>query len=162
MIDIVIKILIAAAIFLCGYVYGIINNKESMISDIEFHRGNADKYYSMYLLCNQWLIAKNKKSDIVSYLNAKDVHTVAIYGMSEIGELLYEELANSSIQIKYGIDCCLGKKCGNISVFSVEENLEPVDLIIVTPIYYYKEIEESLKKKEIGKIISIEEIIYDI
>ena len=44
---------------------------------------------------------------------------------------------------------------------SLEEPLEPVDVIIVTPIQVFDEIKKNIESKITYHVVSIEEVIYE-
>ena len=48
-----------------------------------------------------------------------------------------------------------------IDVFTPEEELPDVDLIIVTAIYFYAEIERTLKELTDYRVSSLEDILYE-
>ena len=80
--------------------------------------------------------------------------------MSYIGERLFEELKNSSIIIKYGIDKTKNGIYFDLDIVTVEDELATVDAIIVTAFHYFDEIEKQLSRKVQCPIISIEDILY--
>lgn len=82
--------------------------------------------------------------------------------MSYVGKRLYDELKNSDIEIKYAIDRNADGICAEIEVFSLEENLPEAKAVIVTPVFYFDEIKEKLEKKVNSKILSLEDILYEI
>lgn len=104
--------------------------------------------------------AHNKK--VADYLQKRGMHRVAIYGMAEIGELLWEELERSGIEVVCGIDRAqipYGRK-GT----TAEDFQEDVDAIIVSAVYYFSEIYDALNQKLHGKvpILGLDEIIYEL
>lgn len=120
------------------------------------------KFKSYYHLLNRWMQIKNDGNHLADYLESKNYHTVALYGMGELGERLCEELKNSNIKIQYVMDKNLKNLSIDYEVRTLADNLEPVDAIIVTAIFAYDEIEQELSKIVNFPIISLEEIIYDI
>ena len=87
---------------------------------------------------------------------------IAIYGLSYAGETLLSELQDSSIQIAYGIDQNADSIYSDINVYSLEDSLEPVDVVVVTAITFFNEIEKKLSGKIDCPIISLEDILYEI
>ena len=80
--------------------------------------------------------------------------------MSYVGECLVEELKNTEIEVKYAIDQNRDGIYVDVDVISLDEELEKVDAIIVTPITSFQNIKEMLSEKVDYRIISLEEIIY--
>lgn len=122
----------------------------------------SDKFYALFRLQNQWVKVKQENKSIVSYLHDNAIKSVAIYGMSFVGERLLKELENSDIEVKYAIDKNADRIYTDIEVVTPEEKLDEVDAIIVTPVFFYNEIAENLSGKVDSEIISIEDILYDI
>lgn len=90
------------------------------------------KYYLMFRTVHNWLRLKNRGIYIESYLISKGWNVIAIYGMGYLGECLYEELENTDIQVLYGIDQSARDYMGEFHVYQINEQLENVDMIIVT------------------------------
>ena len=82
-------------------------------------------------------------------------------GKSVLLNQIVEELKNSNIEIAYGIDKNASGIYTDINMVTPEENLEKVDAIIVTPVFFFDEIEEELSKKIDCPIISLEDILYE-
>ena len=74
---------------------------------------------------------------------------------------MLKELQDSSVEVVYAIDRRGANIKENIPVYSLQPGLEDVDAIIVTPIYYFNEIEDELEEFFDCPIISFEEILYD-
>lgn len=122
-----------------------------------------DKYIDYFQLLNHWLEVKNEGKSVAVYFEEMGYKHIAIYGMAELGNRLCEDLANSSICIDYGIDkdvCCCIARIGE--VYSPEDELPEVDVIVVTPYSVFEEIKDSLKEKVKCPIISLEDIIWSV
>ena len=64
----------------------------------------ADKHLALMQLFNQWMVTKQEGKSIVDYFHKESIKSIAIYGMSYVGERLYDELKDSDIEVKYAID----------------------------------------------------------
>lgn len=122
----------------------------------------SDKHLNLFLMMNQWVKVKQKGKNLASYFEKNEYKTIAIYGMSFAGETLLEELKDSEINVVYGIDRNAGEIYADVDVFSMEEELEDVDAIVVTAVTFFDEIEEQLEKKVACPIVSLEDILYEI
>ena len=98
---------------------------------------------------------------IETYLLGKGIKKVAIYGMKELGEILYDELKDSSVEVAYAIDRDAEYIFSDIEVVSPEDDLKEVDAVIVTAIHYYSEIADILEKKMNCPVLCIEDVIYE-
>lgn len=122
------------------------------------------KILSYYFIYNQWLSMHQQGKNLVEYFKKNGYKTIAIYGMKELGERLYDELKDSSITVKYIID----KKADTIyadvdvDVVTLDDDLEPVDVIVVTASYFFDEIDRDLGTKVDYPVVSLEDIIYEV
>ena len=75
---------------------------------------------------------------------------------------LLNELANSSVQVSYGIDRRAEKLELGFPVLTIEDALPKVDVIIVTAVYFFREIDVQLRQKVPCPVISLEDVLYTI
>lgn len=121
----------------------------------------SDKHFVLMRLFEQWIFTKQEGKSVVDYLKEKNIKSVAIYGMSYVGNRLYDELEGTDISVKYVIDR-KGDSCYvEVDVFKPEDELMPVDAVLVTAVYYFDEIEEALSEKLDCPILSLEDILYE-
>ncbi|MCI8972740.1 MAG: hypothetical protein HFH79_04000 [Lachnospiraceae bacterium] len=144
---------IAAGAGTAGRVLGKQLNKQSELSQ---------KHLALYMLMNQWVQVKQDGKSLDSYFEKYEYKKIAVYGMNFVGQTLCKELEGSHIQISYAIDKNAENIYADFDVVTLEDNLEDVDAVIVTPIYYFDEIEEQLASKMSCPIISMEDILYEV
>ena len=144
-----------------GAVVGKIGSDIISQKKIDEKAEKADKFKRYYGMLNQWLILKQEGRSIVQYFEHKQYKKIAIYGVGEMGNRLYEELRGSGIEIAYAIDKNQTDTYWNVEVVKEDAKLERVDAIIVTAIFAYDEIEEEMISKTESPIISLEDIIYE-
>jgi glycosyltransferase involved in cell wall biosynthesis len=121
-----------------------------------------DKFMKYFALLDRWLWLKLQNKNISSYFEKQGFQNIAIYGMGEIGNRLFEELSRfSSIKVKYAIDKNR-KESQAVPVLSIDEELPEVDAIIVTNNYIYNQIQELLRGKTVSPIVSIDDVIFSI
>ncbi len=128
----------------------------------EVQHNMSEKHLALFLMMNQWVAVKQEGKNLADYFTKRGYKTIAIYGMSYAGERLVEELKDSDIQIKYGIDKKADTIYSDIDVVTMEDELAEVDAIVVTPIFFFDEIEEKLSEKTDCPIISLEDILYEV
>lgn len=138
---------------------GLVSKKIS--EEIQVQKGYADKHLALYLMMNQWVKTKQQNKSISEYLKKNGIKEVAIYGMHYVGETLLNELRESGIIVKYGIDQKADDKYLDIDVVTPDGPLENVDAVIVTAITFFSEIEEKLSEGIDCPILSLEDILYD-
>lgn len=127
----------------------------------ELMDGHA-KVHELYMAFDQWLRIRQEGKTLVDFFERNNYKTVAIYGMKELGERLYDELQNSGITVKYIIDKNADTIYADVDVITPDDDLEPVDVIVVTAIYFFDEIEELLSEKVNYPIVSLEDILYEV
>lgn len=118
-------------------------------------------------LLGKWLENKIYHKEISDYIaNILKVKTIAIYGAGKLGELVYDDLLEHQLEIKYFIDRnadSLYYGIDDMTIYNLKEvrSADPVDLIIVTPYQSFENIKKDLERILIflPKIISIEEIV---
>lgn len=83
--------------------------------------------------------------------------------MKEIGKYLYNDLKkNKEIIMIHAVDKSYMESWDSYSVSTPNEMLPDADVLVVTAIHYYNEIEEDMKNKVLCPIISIEDVLYDL
>ena len=134
--------------------------KKFFLKQLVEEKQMSQKHLDLYLLMNQWVKIKQDGKDIGTYLKERNFSSVAVYGLSYVGQTLVEELKNGEVHVKYGIDRKANGDFEGLKVYKPEEELPNVDVVIVTSIAFMPEIEERLSQKMSCPIISIEDILY--
>lgn len=122
----------------------------------------AQKHLLIMQMFNQWLIDKQEGKSLVSFFEDNGYKAIAIYGMSYLGERLLDELKDSGIEVKYAIDKNADNICAGIEVKNLEDDLPEVDMIVVTAVYFFDEIERQLTQLVDYPVISLEEVLYGV
>jgi Prephenate dehydrogenase len=121
------------------------------INNIDKLSKKNSKLESYYELYNLWI--KSKNIVLKNALAKKGYNKIAIYGCGIIGKNLISVLKDENANIKYIIDKedfkekeIENKDIKYINASDVDKLQKlDVDIIIVTPVFSYKEISESLK-----------------
>lgn len=124
-----------------------------------------------YPILFRYLNNKVRGKEIAEFFRCNQYRSVSIYGLGlhyNLGELLYEDIKHTDIEVKYFIDKYLwGKYPDGISGIPVVSPqklpyLEPVDVIVITPVFYSNEIMDELTfiGIEAEKIITLTDIVY--
>ena len=139
-------------------VYSLVDiSSEGDVQQLELQK-KLQKFSLFYQVLTKWMIKESIHS-IESYLKERDVKRVSIYGYAELGEILRLRI-EKSIEVAYILDKKVTEDPkGEIAFCYPRAGLPKVDLIIVTAIYYYKEIRQELSKMGYSNIISLPEII---
>ena len=133
-----------------GYSIGKTNSSEEEMKN---------KMLKYYVTLNNWIGKKQKNINLSSYFEKMGYNSVAIYGMKEVGERLYEELKDTKTEVKYAVDQNAESIYADIDVYSPDDDLPEVDVIVVTATYYYISILNNIKDKISCPIISLDDVI---
>lgn len=130
--------------------------------NIEKMRTMSDKHLALFLVMNEWMKTKQEGKHIREYFEKNEYKSVAIYGLSYIGERLLEELKDCGVEVKYAIDKNADSIYADIDVHLPDEDLPEVDVIVVTAVYFFDEIHDNLIDKVSCPIVSFEDVLYEI
>lgn len=133
-----------------------IKEKDWKLSNCEAY---SNKHLELYLTAIKWVQFYQSGKSIEEYLLKKDCHTAAIYGMSYMGEAIYQELQESSIKVLYGIDRRADQISSKLKVYHPDEAEEKVDFIINSTTLKNQIISEGIEKLQNIPVVSIEEIL---
>lgn len=126
--------------------------------EIPVQKMGEDKYRSYFKILDRWLSAEEQGRNLVDFFLQNHLNCIAIYGWGKMGKHLYSKLAGTSVNILCIIDRYITQGSDGIPVKKMEDDLPQVDAIIVTVTFDFERIRYQLKKKNMGRIISMEEI----
>lgn len=135
---------------------------KTVIGEKEKVKAMSDKHLTLFLMMNQWVKVKQEGKNLSEYFMKNDYKRIAVYGMSYAGKTLVEELKNTEIKVAYGIDRNADYIYSEVDILPVEEELEKVDVVVVTSVTFFDEIEQKLSGKVECPIISLEDILYEV
>lgn len=122
----------------------------------------VDKFKGYYNMLNQWLMLKQEGKSLEKYFTDNGYKTIAIYGMGEMGNRLYDELKSSTeVEIKYAVDQNAASTYAEIDVVDKDEDYEDVDVMVVTATFAFDEISEELSEKVEFPVVSLEDVVYE-
>lgn len=136
-------------------------NRETIPNDKNYLYKKFKRVETQYALLNQWMTLGEAGITLEKLLQARGYQKIAIYGMAAIGRHVYYALKDSSIKICYGMDRSRSGQYEAITIKTVDEAVEPVDVMIVTAVMDYESIKKDLGKKLKFPIVSLEEIIFE-
>lgn len=132
-----------------------------MMEESDRLRAMSDKYLALFQMMNQWVRVKQQGKNLSEYFEKNGYQKIAIYGMGCAGETLADELKETKTEVAYGIDQHAGRIRSGMDIVSMEADLAEVDVVIVTAITYFDEIERKLSEKMECPILSLEDILYE-
>lgn len=138
----------------------VVDRELVMNENAQEYKRKSDKHLEMFLVMYYWVRNLNNQKKISDFLKAQGYRHVAIYGAGYMGICLCEELIKDDIEVAYFMDQKEISEIMGISVKKAEDDLEPVDAVIVTSVYYFYEIAKELKQKLCYPILSLSDIVY--
>lgn len=109
-----------------------------------------------------WKKINNEGISIGEYLQKREVHSIAIWGLGKIARRLREELLGFDINVKYGVilndENCLPE----VVILDRNDELPMVDLVIVTEDSSYRFIEKEICEHYDYSVISIDLLVREV
>lgn len=99
---------------------------------------------------------------IADWIIKNGYRTVAIYGMSESGQMVYWDLCKCrDLQVMYGLDRRSNIESKELKIYNIDSCLEPIELIIVIAVIAFEGIKSEISEKLdfSCKVISLMQLI---
>ena len=109
-----------------------------------------DKYEEMLRLMDQWIANLQDGKSVRCFFEIKKYKKIAVYGTSWLSRRLQQELDGTDIIVELVFD--------KNSIESIRDC--NVDVIVVTSLYYFYEIQMALEKLTDIPIVSIGKIVF--
>lgn len=129
---------------------------------VEVKDKKIDKFKRYYDMLNEWLSLKQKGKSLEKYFEDNGYKSVAIYGMGEMGNRLYDELKESSIEVRYAIDKNVSSVYSELNVLNPSQEFPEVDVIVITATFAFDEIVSRVENKFCCPVISLEDVVYEV
>ena len=147
------------AVYILIFILGFLTAFIILKADLSFRSDLCNKLGWFYRVLVQWMKLKQHDISIIKYFRDRNVSTVAVYGMKELGQLLCDELKGSEVEVKYAIDKNADHFFSDIDLRKPDDDLEQVDMVVVTVLTKNKEIIENLKKKMNCPVVTIVSVV---
>lgn len=157
------KVLIPLIMGTSAFITGISAARKIYVKKLRDIQGTVKKNDMLIQTYDKWMQLEEKGKTIHDILHARGYHTAAIYGMGYLGKRLYERLTAEGADILCGIDKNAHYMYKNLYVYAIDdEDLPDADVIIVTPIYFYKEIRDTIKEYRSADVCSLYDLLDDV
>lgn len=124
--------------------------------EIERLNYRCNKYRNFFRVFERMLNLKLDGKCISKYISDKNYKRVAIYGLGIVGKSLAKVLENESVNIVCGIDQDKYKdRFFKFPVYTLQEKLKNIDIIIVTVEDEYSHIKSELEKRVNADIVKV-------
>ncbi len=123
---------------------------------------NLDKFRKMFYVLDDWTASEEHGQLLEAYLADHEIQNLAVYGYGPLGKRLVRQLSGSNIHIKYIIDqnaAFLETEC---PAYTLEDDLEDVDAVIVSLVQDEMVIAGAIRRKLSAKVLMISNIVSEI
>ena len=86
---------------------------------------------------------------------------IAIFGYARIGKRLHKEMNKAGVNVKYVIDNKGSQVYSTIPLYTYEDVLPKVDIIINTAIGAYESVQVELNKRSEAKVIDFQTMVFN-
>lgn len=111
---------------------------------------------------NKWVTAEEKGYRISDWLKKNNFNKIAVYGYGYLGKHLVYELSGDGVEIVYILDKNPDTEHPVIKVCHELDDILNVDVIIVTAVNYFEDIQNELGTRTSASIVSISDILDEI
>lgn len=153
------KIIKSITCFIIGFALGIFLSYKFLFLVCANKDRRITMFSEYFYTLDKWLKLNRKQYLLNDYLLKKGYRNIAIYGIGVMGKQLIADLQNGEIQIIYAIDQKSANSSYHFPIKTLDDTLENVDVIIVTPSYEFYEIKENLESKVLCPIVSLHQLI---
>ena len=140
--------------------YAIMSLTENMDNGVIEMQKNLQKSVLFYWALTRWMDLKIRGGSTADILKKLGYSRIAVYGYAELGQLLCRELTGTEVDVSYVIDKKVkDTKMKNLPVYFLQNDLPDVDVIVVTAIYYFDEIQKELLQMGYNNVVSLRELL---
>ena len=118
-----------------------------------------EKYYNYFRFLYWWYVDPDRIDRLRRICCENMWKRIAVYGMGAIGELMLKDLSRIGADSVYAIDRDPDSVFVDHQVYSLDDELPQMDIIIVTPFLQYNSIVPELKKVTKTKMISVLDLL---
>ena len=111
---------------------------------------------------DKWMLLKEHDISTSEYFKKNGIKRIAVYGLGMLGTHFVTDLKESEIVIEYGIDGKGDAIKETFPVFTVNDDLPEVQLVVITATYDYVNIKRVLTEKGISRVISLDTVVGDL
>ena len=126
----------------------------------------ASRYLKMAKVYDYWMYLNIRNKRVDHYFKDCKYKRIAIYGMNYLGNRLYDDLYNSSVEAVFGIDKGADGIEYDIPIYKMDspglsEKLKCVDAVVVTVVASNQDILSDLQKVCDKPVMSIEDVFLE-
>ncbi|SCW31841.1 hypothetical protein SAMN02910400_00327 [Lachnospiraceae bacterium C10] len=157
--------LLVVAIFTAFIILLQLSNKkiiEQYKEEAERENDQKKKMTEFYDILIAWMNAKLRHRSISGWLKEHNYRKIVIYGMRELGVLLYKELDEVDGISLIAVDKSASSLNVEMDVSLPQSDISDMDIVIVTAPHYFDEIRDEIREYSDVEVVSIEDIVFTI
>lgn len=144
----------------CVEAYAIMSFTENMDNSVIEMQKNLQKSVLFYWVLTRWMDLKISGGGTDDILKKLGYNRISVYGYAELGQLLCRELMDTEVDVLYVMDKKVkDTRIKNLRVYFPQKGLPDVDVIVVTAIYYFDEIQKELLQMGYKCVVSLRELL---
>lgn len=142
------------------YLKKYVDTVEARVTETRYMAAKNTMLLKLFLNYTNQLIRGNSLANI---LREKGYNDCAIYGYGNIGQSVYLDLMKNGFEVKYIVDMnaneFIGEDSLSVDILSLSDIWPRVDLIIVTPVFFYDDIYKLIRSKVESEICALDDLI---
>lgn len=123
---------------------------------------DKNKIESYFDTLDKWLTIKEQGKSLEHYFWKNNIKNIGIYGYGVLGKHLVKELYESSVTIECIIDKKVTVVPNDIKIIRPEEQIQNLDMLVITAYHFWNEIIKSFNKKINYQIVSLKTIVDEV
>ncbi len=143
-----------------GILYGSIKIMHIDSKEMKRIQKRQDLFERLYRPINEWFAKEQAGRTLAKYLEEKQYKKIAIYGMGNLANRIYDALKNSPVEIV----CCIDENNSYYSdteLITISDDFPKLDAVIFTDFLKGEEVMNEIKKKGAFDILFLEDIIFN-
>lgn len=122
----------------------------------------SERFQNDYDIMLRWNDLKQRGKTLAEYVRSRNYQKIAIYGMGDVGVLLYRELTAEKVSVAYGIDRVGCLQDIDLEIFAPGSELPEADVVVVTVSHSFAEIEIQLRDSVTCPLVRLSDMVYEI
>lgn len=135
------------------------NGEENI--EVKNLRNLCAKYEWNMNVFDAWMRLKENGGSLVQYFEKHNYKKIALYGYGMLGKHFIKEIENTNVSLEYIIDQQGKRLKSDIQIFSMNGDLEEVDVVVVSIRQGAEKVKRELHRKGFKQVVALDEIILE-
>ena len=143
-----------------GFSYGVLKEHKRMLPIVEEKIKKGDKFQNFYYMMLSWIRMHQKRRTFDDYFSWHGIRRIAVYGNGAVGQIFVKEMEGLETELSYIIDKKADTMRSKVPVFTLQQDCQRVDAIVVTVLERFDEIAEEIQREYDYPIVPLDEVVY--